>query len=625
MKHRRLRIRLGGHLLASISVVVLCASVLPQPLHAAPANAVPPGTVAASQAPAAPEGAAATPPHDPQARPQVTGRVGVVTSLHPLSSMAGMRLLLAGGNAFDAAVAAAIATTVVDPKDSTIGGQGFATVYAAKEKAVRALNFYGVAPRAATVERLAGKPYKMGYLSTPVPSNLKGYEALHRRYGLRPWAEVLQPAIELAEQGFLVTDEFVGILGVHEKELRQFPSTARVFFPEGRLPRVGEVFRQPDLARTLKRVAAEGADVFYKGDIARGIARFYAENGGILAYEDLASYEANWVEPISVDYRGYQVYTQPPNSSGIAVLMQLRLLEGFDLKALGHNTPAYLHLVGEVQRLAIADRNRDVADPEFVSIPLSRLLSREYAAERRKLVSMDATMPVVPPPAEPAAKDAARRGAATRAPRGAKPDKANTTHLTVVDAAGNMVALTQTLGAWYGSGVVAGDTGVLFSNQLRHLHTEADSPSKLAPDRRPRSNQSPLIVLKDGQPWLAIGTPGSDGIWQRLAQVMANIVDFGMDVQSAVAAPRMIYGGYQETGTQVPPKFDIEDRIAPATVAALRARGYELEVIPSDEGSVNGVMRDLASGFMTGGADPRRLGTEDGWWGPVASVYAIGW
>ncbi len=561
-------------------------------------------------------------PRDELTRPPVTGRVGVVTSLHPLSSMAGMRLLLAGGNAFDAAVAAAVATTVVDPKNSTIGGQGFATVYVAKERAVRALNFYGVAPRAATIERLACKPYKMGYLSTPVPSNLKGYAELHRKYGVRPWAEVLQPAIELAEQGFLVTEEFVGILGVHEQELRSYPSTKRTFFPQDRLPRVSEVFRQPDLARTLKRIASDGADVFYKGDIARRIADFYAANGGILAYEDLAAYEASWVEPISVDYRGYQVYTQPPNSSGVAVLMQLRLLEGFDLKALGHNSGAYLHLIGEVQRLAIADRNRYVADPEFVAVPMARLLSREYAAERRKLISPDTTMPVVPPPSDAAVP---RRGKPAPGARASKPDKVNTTHLTVVDAAGNMVALTQTLGAWYGSGVVAADTGVLFSNQLRHLHTEADSPSKLGPGRRPRSNQSPLIVLKNGEPWLAIGTPGSDGIWQRLAQVIANIVDFGMDVQGAVTAPRMIYGGYQETGTDVPPKFDVEERVDPATIAELRRRGYEINVIPSDEGSVNGVTRDPSTGFMSGGADPRRLGSEDGWWGPVSSVYAVGW
>jgi gamma-glutamyltranspeptidase / glutathione hydrolase len=556
----------------------------------------------------APFSLAVAAPRDELARPPINGRVGVVTTLHPLSSMAGMRLLLEGGNAFDAAVAAAVATTVVDPKNSTIGGQGFATVFVAKEQAVRALNFYGVAPRAATVERLAQTDYKTGYLSTPVPSNLKGYAALHRRYGVRPWSEVLQPAIELAERGFLVTDEFAGILGVYAKHLQNFPSTRAVYFPGGRAPRVGEVFKQPDLARTLREIARGGADAFYRGPIARRIHDFYAANGGILTYDDLANYQASWVQPISVDYRGYQVYTQPPNSSGIAVLMQLRILEQFDLRALGHNSPEYLHLIGEVQRLAIADRNRYVADPEFVAMPIERLLSREYAAQRRSLYAPDRTMPVVPPPANsPPA------------------EKSNTTHLTVVDSAGNMVALTQTLGAWYGSGVVAADTGVLFSNQLRHLHLEPDSPSKLAPGRRPRSNQSPLIVLKQGKPWLAIGTPGSDGIWQRLAQVIVNIVDFGMDIQTAVAAPRMIYGGYQETGTQVPPTFVIEDRISAQTVDSLRSKGFEIEVIPSDEGSVNGVMRDLQSGFMSGGADPRRLGTDDGWWGPVSSVYAIGW
>ena len=204
-------------------------------------------------------------------------------------------------------------------------------------------------------------------------------------------------------------------------------------------------------------------------------------------------------------------------------------------------------------------------------------------------------------------------------------DKSNTTHLTVADGDGNMVALTQTLGSWYGSGVVAGDTGVLFSNQMRHLHTEPDSPSKVGPGRRPRSNQSPIIVLKDGEPVLAIGTPGSDGIWQRLAQVLVNIFDFGMDVQSAVAAPRLILAGYQETGSEPPPTFEVEDRVPKATINGLRAAGFTLEVIQSDEGSVNGVMRDPKTGFLFGGADPRRFGSEGGWWGSTSSVYAIGW
>ena len=512
-----------------------------------------------------------------------------------------------GGNAFDAAIATAIATTVVDPKDSTIGGQGFATIYVAKEKRVRALNFYGTAPEAATIEALKDKPYKTGYLSTPVPSNLKGYEALHKAYGKLPWAEVLRPAIELAEDGFIADEEFVWLLDVLKDRL-DFPSTRSVFFPGGRAPLPGELFKQPDLARTLKRVAVEGANVFYKGDIALKIADFYGKNGGILSYKDLANYEAAWFEPIKTNYRGYDVYTQPPNSSGIAVLMQLNILEGYDLKTLGQNSAEYLHLIGEVQRIAIADRNRYVADVNSMSVPFAQLLSKDFAAERRRLIIPGKTMPAVTPPKSES-----------------PPDKSNTTHLTVVDGEGNMVSMTQTLGSWYGSGVVAADTGVLFSNQLRHLHTEADSPSKLAPGRRPRSNQSPLIVLKDGEPVLALGTPGNDGIWQRLVQALANIIDFGMDIQQAVSAPRMIYGGFQETGTAIPPEFEIEDRIPESTRAALIARGYKLSVIPSDEGSLNGVWRDRKTGILIGGADPRRLGTENGKWGSTASVYAVAW
>jgi gamma-glutamyltranspeptidase/glutathione hydrolase len=539
-------------------------------------------------------------------RPLVTGRRGVVTSLHPLSSMAGMRILMKGGNAFDAAVATAVATSVVDPKNSSLGGHGFATVYVAKTREVRALNFYGTAPAAATPERLRGTDYKSGYLSSPVPSNLKGYQALLEAHGSMSWADVLEPAIELAEEGFILTDEFTGILEELQARL-DYPSSRRVFFPGGRPPRPGEVFRQPDLARTLRRIAQEGPDVFYKGDIARAVAEFYRQNGGLLAYDDLAAYRAKWVEPISTTYRGYTVYTQPPNSSGIAVLLQLNMLEGFDLKALGHNRPQYLQVIGEVQRLAISDRNRYVADPEFVSVPIGRLLSKEYARERRALIRSDRILRAVP------------------APGAAAEPKGNTTHLNVVDGAGNMVSLTQTLGSWYGSGVVAAETGVLFSNQMRHLHTEPESPSKVGPGRRPRSNQCPLIILKDGQPVIAIGTPGSDGIWQRLPQVLVNIIDFGMDIQRAVSEPRLIYGGPQETGTEIPPIFDIEDRIGEETRAALRARGYTLDVVPSDEGSVNGVVRDPASGFLWGGADPRRLGSEGSWWGPTASVYAIGW
>ena len=530
-------------------------------------------------------------------RPLVTGRYGAVTSLEPLASMAGMKVLMEGGNAFDAAAATAAAVAVVDPKNSSIGGQGFATIYIAKTGEVRALNFFGPAPKAATPEALKGKDYTQGYLSAPVPSNLKGYYALQSTYGRLKWAQVLQPAIDLAEHGFVVKKEDLSDrIAEFKQELSQFPSSAEVFLPGGRVPQPGEIFVQPNLARTLKEVAAQGVDAFYKGDIAGRIADFYKEHGGLLTREDLASYQPRWVQPISTTYRGYTLYTQPPNSSGIAVLEQLNLLEGYDLKSMQHNSADYLHLIGEVMRLVIADRNRYVGDPDFVHVPVDRLLSKEYAQKRRALIDLNRTLPL-----------------ATAGDTGPAPSSGNTTHMNVVDSEGNMVALTQTLGEWFGSGVVAADTGVLFSNQMRHLHLDPSDPSRVEPGKRPRSNQSPIIVLKDGKPFMAIGTPGNDAIWQRLPQVIVNILDFGMDIQSAITAPRMIYGGHQETGSELKPIFKVEDRIPKDVVDALRAKGYEVEVVVGDEGHVNGILRIPGSPFFEAGADPR------------GDTYAIAW
>ena len=528
-------------------------------------------------------------------RPLITARHAVVTSDEPLASMAGMRVLQDGGNAFDAAVATAVAVGVLDPRWSSIGGNGFATIYIGKTREVRALNFYGSAPKRATVSLYQGKDYSHGILSAPVPSCLRGYEALHRAYGKLPWKQVLQPAIELAENGFVLRQGLIDDMHQQEKVLLEFPSTKSVFQPIGRWPRTGEIFRQPDLARTLKVVADHGADAFYDGPLAARMVQFYQENGGVLSKEDLMAYEAKWVTPISTTYRGYTIYTQPPSSSGIAVLEQLNMLEAYDLRALGHNSAEYLHLCGEVMRLAIADRKRFVGDPDFVKVPVEKLLSKSYAAERRKLIHLDSTIPIA------------------TAGDFDQPGEKHTTHLSVIDGEDNMVALTQTLGDAFGSGVIAADTGVLFSDEMRHLHLDPNDPSRLEPGKRSRSNQSPLIVLKDGKPFMTIGTPGSNGIWQRIVQVIVNITDFGMDVQAAITAPRMIYGGHAEVGTEFKPIFKVEDRVPEATIHALRAKGYEITVVKDDGGRVNGVVIDPATGFRLGGADPRETGYALGW------------
>jgi gamma-glutamyltranspeptidase/glutathione hydrolase len=520
----------------------------------------------------------------------------MVTSLDPLASMAGMRVLQQGGNAFDAAVATAIAITVVDPRMSSIGGQGFATMYVAATKEVRALNFFGPSPRSATIQAVAGKDYNRGYLATPVPSCLQGYWTLQKTYGKLKWAQVVEPAIELAEHGFIMSPSLSADIRQLRDLINQFPSTAKVLLPGGKVPEPGELFVQPGLARTLKAIAEKGADDFYSGEIAATISAFYAQHGGLLAKEDLAAYHARWVQPISTTYRGYTFYTQPPNSSGIAVLEQLNLLEGFDLRKMVHNSPEYLHLIGEVMRLAVVDRNRYVGDPDFVQIPIDKLLSKEYAAQRRRMIHEDSTM-----------------SAAVAGDYDAKPVESHTTHLNAVDADGNMVALTQTLGAVFGSAVIAGDAGVMFSNQMRHLHADPKDPSHLEPGKRPRSNESPLIVVKDGQPFMALGTPGNDGIWQRLPQVIVNLVDFGMDIQSAITEPRMIYGGVQETGTDIGPIFNVENRIPESVMSALRGKGFEVKSVPDDFGRVNGIVIDQRSKFRLGGADPREYG------------YAIGW
>jgi gamma-glutamyltranspeptidase/glutathione hydrolase len=520
-------------------------------------------------------------------RPLVTGLNGMVTSNQPLASAAGLRILMKGGNAFDAAVATAAATSVVDPAMSSLGGNGFATIYIAATREVKALNFFGTAPFGAKPELFDQQKLNRGILASPIPSNLKGYQALLQQYGTMKLAEVLEPAIELAERGFVVTPEFARSISRSQEDFKKFPTSQRVYLPGGQPPETGSLFVQPDYARTLRQVATRGADDFYSGDLARRIVKFYQEQGGIITAKDLAQYAAKWVEPISIPYRGYVIYTQPPNSSAVAALEQLSILRGFDLKSLGFASAPFLHRFMEATRLSLADRNHWVADTDAVQVPIPRLLSEDYGRRQRERINPDQALPVVNPID------------VQTSPAG------NTTHLTVVDRAGNMVALTQTLGDGFGSHVIVGDTGLFFSNQMRHMHLEPDSPSKIRGGIRPRSNQTPTIVLKDGVAVMALGSPGGDAIWQRVAQTLVNLIDFGMNIQEAVTAPRFTFGGPEETGTAIKAIWNVEDRVPIAVIDQLRTMGHDIRVVASEGGAVNGVTRDPKTHALSGGADPR--------------------
>jgi gamma-glutamyltranspeptidase / glutathione hydrolase len=528
-------------------------------------------------------------------RPLISGLHGVVTSNHPLATAAGMRILLKGGNAFDAAVATAAATSVVDPGNSSLGGNGFATIYIAATKEVKTLNFFGTAPMAAKPSLYTQEKLNEGILASPIPSNLRGYQELLQKHGTMKLAEVLEPAIELAEKGYLVTPEFARMIERTAPTFKKYPTSANVYLPGGQAPKAGSLFVQADYARTLKQVAAKGADDFYSGDLARRIADFYKQQGGLITLEDLRNYQAKWVTPISITYHGHTIYTQPPNSSAIAALEQLNIMEGFDVKALQHDSAPYLHRFMEAVRMALADRNKYVADSDAVVVPIAQLLSKSYAERQRARINPDRAMPVVTP------------SEISSQPQG------DTTNIAVADAAGNMVALTQTLGGGFGSTVIVADTGLFFSNQMRHMHLDPESPSQVRGGARPRSNQTPTIIVKDGVAIAALGSPGNDAIWQRVAQATVNLIDFGMNMQDAVSASRFAYGGPDETGTSVTPVWLVESRIPNDVVEKLKSMGHEIRTVPTEGGAVTGVTRDPVTKMMTAGADPRGRSYAMGW------------
>jgi len=536
--------------------------------------------------------------------------------------------LESGGNAFDAAVGGQAALAVTDFALNGVGSDAVVLVYDAREKKVLSINAEPRAPKLATIEwyekNNGGKiPASDGLLSGGLPGVVDAWYLLLDRWGTMGFEQALQPAIDLAENGFPISEDRARMIANAEK-IRKYPSTVKIYLPNGEAPKPGEIFKNPDLARTLKKlVEAERAnkakgrhealkaarDRFYKGDIAHEMASFSEANGGLFRYEDFAGYFAKVETPVSIDYRGYQVYKNPSASQGPTELIALNLLEGYDLKTLGHNSADFIHTNVEVMKLAMADREKFLGDMDFIKIPYDGLLSKDYARERRKLVD-PAKASLDLRPGSPGSFGAAAAERPWHIVLDGDADfDGDTSYLAIVDKDRNVVSFEPSLHSVFGTGVVMGSTGIIFNCRGDYYSLTRGEANALEPGKRPRSTLQSTLVMKDSQPFMITGSPGGDDQVMITLQTLVNVIDFGMNIQQAIEAPRWSTHSFPASPfphTMVPGDLAVEGRIPEATQKELIARGHKLRVAPPwSLASSAGIIIDGKTGVMSAGADPR--------------------
>jgi gamma-glutamyltranspeptidase/glutathione hydrolase len=559
----------------------------------------------------------------PAANPYATrsvalGTHGMIATSQPLASAAGLKVLQDGGNAIDAAVTAAAVLAVVEPSMTGIGGDLFAIVYDAKTKTLRALNASGRSPYAATADAYAKRNQTRmpgsGVLSVTVPGVVEGWSELLSKYGTIPMSRAVAPAAEYARNGFPVEEIVHYQWKASEKKLAADPVTASTFLPNGRVPDPGELFSNPKLAATLDTIGKGGRDAFYKGPIARAIVADMRKRDGLLEERDFTDHKADWIEPISTTYRGYQVYELPPNTQGFLVLEMLNILEGFDVKAMGHNSAEYLHALVEAKRIAFADRAAYLADPDSVPAPvLKTLISKEYAAARRTEIDPNRAAAeykagVIPNPSTGAPFAGPELGPRSEQDQNLTGrDRGDTIYMTAADGRGNFVSLIQSLYSDFGSGIVAGDTGILLHNRGSGFNLTPGHPDQIAPHKRPLHTLIPAFVMKDGKPYFSFGVMGGDHQAQGHTQVIVNLIDFGMNVQEAGEAARINHGN---NGLLV------ERNVPEAARAGLTQRGHTVTVNSAPSGAFGGyqgILLDPRTGVLMGGSDVRKDGLAIGW------------
>jgi gamma-glutamyltranspeptidase/glutathione hydrolase len=561
-------------------------------------------------------------------RPVIRGRQAAVSSMKAEATEAARRILQTGGNAFDAAVGGQAALAVADFSLNGVGSDAVVLVYDAREKRVLSINAEPRAPKLATIEwyekNSSGKiPVSDGLLSGGLPGVVDAWYILLDHWGTMSFEEVLEPAIDLAENGFPLSEARARMIANTQKILK-YPSTIKIYKPNGEAPKAGEIFKNPDLARTLKKlVEAERAskakgrhealkaarDRFYTGDIAREMAAFSEANGGLFRYEDFAEYTAKVETPVSIDYRGYQVYKNPSASQGPTELIALNLLEGYDLKALGHNSVDFISTNVEVMKLAMADREKFLGDTDFIKIPYDGLLSKNYARERRKLIDpAKASLELRPGSPEKFVAGAAEYPWHVVLD-GDTDFNGDTSYIAIVDKDRNMVSFEPSLHSVFGTGVVMGNTGIIFNCRGDYYSLVRGEANALEPGKRPRSTLQSTLVMKDGQPFMITGSPGGDDQVMITLQTLVNVIDFGMNVQQAIEAPRWSTHSFPSSPfphTMVPGAMSVEERIPEATQKELMARGHKLQVAPPwSLASSAAIIIDPKTGVLSAGADPR--------------------
>jgi gamma-glutamyltranspeptidase/glutathione hydrolase len=534
-------------------------------------------------------------------RSEVIAPHGMAATSQPLATQVALDVLKAGGTAVDAAIAANAALGLMEPTGCGIGGDLFAIVWDSEKRELSGLNASGRAPAAMAIEYFRDNGLDaippLGPLPVSVPGTVDGWYELHERYGRLPMAEILAPAIRYAREGFPVSEVIAYYMARNRRHVEEYPGFAETYMPGGDTPKKGEVFRNPRLAKTYEMIAEGGRDVFYKGEIAKTIDAFMAEQGGLLRYEDLASHRSDWVTPVSTNYRGWDVYELPPSGQGIAALQILNILEPYDIASMGFGSAEYIHLFVEAKKLAYEDRARYYADTDFVDVPIETLISKAYADERRKLISMTEASRSLP------AGDA-------------KLEAGDTIYLTVADRDGNMVSLIQSNYRGMGSGMIPGDLGFMLQDRAELFSLDPGHANALEPGKRPFHTIIPAFVMKDGEPLMSFGVMGGSMQPQGHVQIIVNMLDFGMNLQEAGDAARVRHGGSSQPTGEVMADggtLFLERGFSEATRKALEDMGHKLADTDGSFGGYQAILRDAEQGVYYGASEVRKDGQAAGY------------